>query len=165
MTGLLNYTTEIPVDRTLVEIEQALAKAGAQAILKDYDGAGNITTLSFKVLTERGDMGFRLPMNVQAVQQVLNNQVREKKIPRKFHNDLDQAKRVGWRIIRQWLLAQLAIIELRMVKIEQVFLPYAVMRDGKTLYETFEEKGFNVLLPEPEEKRDYKVIEGDSDFG
>jgi len=161
MSGLLNYTTKIEIEKTLSEIESGLAKAGAQAILKEYDGAGNMVSISFTITTTNGTIAFRLPMNAQAVQQVLNNQVKEGKIPRRFHNDSDQAKRVGWRIIRQWLFAQLAIIKLQLVKIEQVFLPYAVMKDGKTLYETFEERGFSNLLPEP--KRDeYGRIEYDA---
>jgi hypothetical protein len=49
-----------------------------------------------------------------------------------------QAIRTAWRIVKDWTEAQLAIIETRMVKTEQVFLPYAIMRDNKTLYEHVE---------------------------
>jgi hypothetical protein len=46
-----------------------------------------------------------------------------------------QAIRTAWRIVKDWVEAQLAIIETRMVKTEQVFLPYVIMRDNRTLYE------------------------------
>ena len=62
---------------------------------------------------------------------------RDQKVPRRLVSQ-PQAVRVAWRIVRNWVEAQLAIIETRMVKTEQVFLPYAVTRDGKTLYEHVE---------------------------
>jgi hypothetical protein len=37
--------------------------------------------------------------------------------------------------VRNWVEAQLAIIETKMVTTEQVFLPYAIVRGGQTLYE------------------------------
>ena len=66
-----------------------------------------------------------------------------------------QAIRTSWRIVKDWVEAQLAIIETRMVKTEQVFLPYAIMRDNKTLYEHVESNprfllGSGVVEP-PEE--------------
>jgi hypothetical protein len=44
-----------------------------------------------------------------------------------------------WRIVCHWVEAQLAIIETRMEKTEQVFLPYALMKENKTLYEHVQE--------------------------
>jgi len=46
---------------------------------------------------------------------------------------MDQSRRVGWRIIRQWLEAQLAIVETQMVTIEQVFLPYFLLLEVATI--------------------------------
>jgi hypothetical protein len=37
--------------------------------------------------------------------------------------------------VKDWVEAQLAIIETRMVTTAQVFLPYAVTTNGQTLYE------------------------------
>jgi hypothetical protein len=55
----------------------------------------------------------------------------------------------------RWVQEQLALIETRMVKTEQVFLPYALMRDNKTLYEHVESNprfllGSGVEPPEEE---------------
>ncbi len=59
----------------------------------------------------------------------------------------EQAGRVAWRIIKDWVDAQMAIVETEMVTIEQVFLPYMLMKDsGYTLYEAMVNKGF--YLPE-----------------
>lgn len=150
--GLLNYTTSIDVTKTIAEITGMLAKAKAAAILSDYDGAGNVIAISFKVPTQFGLMAFRLPCEPRAVSQILNNQVKAGQIPRRFQNDMDQARRVGWRIIRQWLEAQLAIVETQMVTLEQVFLPYAQTESGATIYERMVARGFtgfSLMLESP----------------
>lgn len=51
----------------------------------------------------------------------------------------------GWRIIKDWLQAQLAIITIGMAKIEQVFLPYAQMKNGVTFYDTLRSSKFQAL--------------------
>ena len=45
------------------------------------------------------------------------------------------AIRVAWRIIHTWVKAQLALVDINMATIPQVFLPYAIMQDGRTLAE------------------------------
>jgi hypothetical protein len=47
----------------------------------------------------------------------------------------EHAINVAWRVIKDWVEAQLALIEANQVKIEQVFLPYAITAQGNTLYE------------------------------
>ena len=42
---LLNYTTTIAAHKTIAEIQQMLAKAGANAILSEYDEQGCIVAL------------------------------------------------------------------------------------------------------------------------
>ena len=39
---ILNYTTKIPVEKTIGEIEKMLAESGAQKILKEYDNESNV---------------------------------------------------------------------------------------------------------------------------
>lgn len=131
---LLNYTTSISADKTVAEIHRMLAKAGAKKIMSDYDDNGYIVALSFAMDIEGQQVGFQLPTDWRPVLQILE---RDRKVPRSLKTQ-EQALKVGWRITKDWVEAQLAIIETRMVKTEQVFLPYMVGRDGKTLYETFE---------------------------
>lgn len=153
--GLLNYTTKIPVEKTIAEIEKMLAESGAEKILKDYDEESRVTSISFILNTEKGKLSFKLPMNVQSVLQTLQNQSGEYKrtgriqrriIPQSMVN-LEQAGRVGWRIIKDWLEAQLAIFFLQMVKIEEIFLPYMYNeKTGKTMFEMLEETNFKVQI-------------------
>lgn len=149
--ALLNYTTSIPVEKTLTEIQQQLVKARAQALLTDYDGAGNPVALSFRIMTKFGVMAFKLPADPQPVFAVLKQQAQRGDIPRRFLNDVDQARRVAWRIVKDWVEAQLAIVETGMVTIDQVFLPYAQNPEtGETVYQHFLAAKFNGLaLPAP----------------
>lgn len=146
--ALLNYTTSISAEKTVGEIQSKLAKAGAHQILHEYDGFGNVAALSFRINTRFGNVAFRLPSNIGAVEAIL-----KKQFGRGRYTDIEQATRVGWRILKDWVEAQLALIETGMVTIEQVFLPYAQDSKGQTVYESILERKFTGLaLPAPSQK-------------
>lgn len=132
--ALLNYTTSIEASKTVGEIQKILAAHGAKSILVDYDNEGLIEALSFMVVTPQGDAGIKLPVNPEAVLMVLSRQSRLGKVPKRYVSR-PQAVRVAWRIIKDWVEAQMAILETEMVKMEQIFLPYVISKDGRTLYE------------------------------
>ena len=138
-----------------------LVDAGAQKILKDYDHEGNVTALSFMINTDKGLIPIKMPINVNAVMQVINDQTEQyvntkrgkrRVVPLSMKGDMEQARRVGWRILKDWLEAQLALIYLRMVKIQEIFLPYIISKEGKTIYEQIESTGFKGYLLEQYEK-------------
>lgn len=127
---LLNYTTSIAPQKTVMEIQQALAKAGASSIMADYDTDGNVVALSFRLKADGQDIAFKLPTAWRPVLETLKRQ----NVNRSLQTP-EQALRVAWRITKHWVDAQLAIIETRMVTTAQVFLPYAITKDGSTVYE------------------------------
>ena len=57
---ILDYT-RVPVAKTVAEIEAKLARAKAEAILKEYDSDGTVSALSFRIRTEFGVLTFLLP--------------------------------------------------------------------------------------------------------
>lgn len=132
---ILNYTTSMPVANSVAEIQKKLVKASASAILSEYEN-GVLSHISFKVKTQHGDITFRLPANIEGVFSALKRDC--KKVKR------EQAERVAWRIIKDWVEAQLAIIEAGMATLPQVFLPYAQTQNG-TVYECFERGGMLAL--------------------
>ena len=141
---LLNYTTKIDVEKTIGEIQRMLGKAGAMKIMTDYD-EGVISALSFALNVNGQTIGFRLPCDWRPVQEVLkrhkaNTSGRKDKIK----TDQVQSVRVAWRIVKDWVEAQLALVETQMVKTEQVFLPYMVVKGGKTLYENMVDAQFRL---------------------
>lgn len=132
--ALLNYTTKISADKTIMHIQSLLAKAGAKAILANYDDSGNIIALSFQLDVNGNLVGFKLPCSPEPVLLILQ---RDPEVKTRLKNK-DHARNVAWRIVKNWIEAQLAIIETKMVKPEQVFLPYAVTDTGETIFDRFE---------------------------
>ena len=137
---LLNYTTSIAPQKTVMEIQAMLAKAGADAIMANYDSDGNVVALSFSIPFEGQKMSFKLPTDWEPVFVTLRRQ----NISRSLQTP-EQALRVAWRITKHWVEAQLAIIETQMVTTAQVFLPYAITKDGTTMYE-YMANNTNLLL-------------------
>ena len=140
---LLNYTTQIEAIKTVGEIQGILAAHGARSILIDYGDDGQVEALAFKVLTPQGDVAIRLPIDPDAVLRVLTEQNRLGRVPRRYVNR-PQAIRVAWRIVKDWVAAQMAILETEMVKMEQIFLPYVITDTGKTLYEAMVDRHFQL---------------------
>ena len=126
---LLNYTTKVDVYATIGAIQGQLVKHGAKKIMQDYDDEGHITALSFMVETPTGPRGIRLPANVEAVHAVLTRQ--------KVKCDREQAERVAWRIVKDWVEAQMAILESEMVQMDEIFLPYMLSSSGQTVFEAY----------------------------
>jgi tRNA nucleotidyltransferase/poly(A) polymerase len=146
---LLNYTTKISPEKTVGEIEKILVAHGARAFLKEIDDDGFVKALAFKVNTPHGDLGFRLPIDAEATLRVMEKQARAGKLPKYLANEA-QARRTAWRIVKDWIEAQMAILETEMVRMEQIFLPYLVTPGGRTLYEGMVESKF--LLKEGDRK-------------
>lgn len=139
--AILNYSTTIDALKTVAEVEYILIKHGAKSILKDIAPDGSISSVSFITDTPYGPMPIKLPVNIDPVLRVLIQE--KKKKNSKVKATKEQAERVAWRILKDWVAAQMALIEIDMVKMEQIFLPYAILGDsGQTVFEKLESKKF-----------------------
>ena len=127
---LLNYTTKVDIYTTIGEIQGCLVKHGARKIMQDYDTEGKPQALCFIIETKFGMRGIKLPANIDAVHKVLSNQ--------KVKCDREQAERVAWRILKDWVEAQMAILESEMVQMDEIFLPYMIGNGGGTFYELYQ---------------------------
>lgn len=136
--AILNYTTSIDSEKTIIEIQKNLAMHGANAVLSEYDDEGNVKGLSFKIRVNENDLGIKLPMDWKPILKILEN---DRRVPNRLRSK-EQAIRVGWRIIKSWVDAQMAIYETEMVKMEQIFLPYIMTKNGGTLYDEIKSKQF-----------------------
>lgn len=144
--GLFTYTTKIDPSKTIGEIQENLVAHGAKSVMANYTDHGTIEALSFIILTpEKKVMAIRLPCDPLPVANVLKRQAQEGKIPRRIAEDERQAIRVAWRIVKYWVEAQMALLETQMVKMEQIFLPYAIVKGGKTLFEAMKHDKFALL--------------------
>ncbi|MDQ5987352.1 MAG: hypothetical protein CSYNP_03092 [Syntrophus sp. SKADARSKE-3] len=125
-----NYTTKVPANRSIEEIQTALIKHGATGMIYEYEqGTGRIKSLKFVLRINDANVGFSLPVNWEKFQEVLKLQ------EVKRCDEDDYVYRVAWRNIRDWVLAQLALYETEIVELPQVFLPFATTTEGETLYD------------------------------
>jgi hypothetical protein len=142
--AILNYTTSISTEKTAAEIQKKLAMAKAQAVLCEYDDEAVMCAMSFRIMTPHGLIFFRLPANTQGVFKALKA---DKKVPKRLKTK-EQAANVAWRILKDWVEAQLAIVDAEMADMTEVFLPYAQGQDGRTMYQAIEDTGFKALTHE-----------------
>lgn len=140
--AIANASTTVPVAKTAAEIQMMLSVKGALAVLIEYD-KGVPSSVSFRILVNEQELHFRLPSNWRGVYGALQRSNLGWK-----NKTEEQAQRVAWRIIRDWLRAQLALIEAGCAEMEEVMLPYMEL-GAKTVYQHLKERGFKAL-PAPE---------------
>lgn len=128
---ILNYTTKIDPSKTIGEISQCLVRHGARKIVTDYDESGLAIGITFSIELNGQPILFSLPCNWPGVLLALEQ---DKSVARSFCTK-EQAIRVSWRIIKDWVEAQMAIVQAQLASVVEVFLPYAVTNTGETFYQ------------------------------
>ena len=135
-----NIHTQIASEKTISEIIRILAQFGAKKILQDLDDNTNVIGISF-VIEPAPDMRIpiKLPMKVEKARAIIEAAVRERKLPKKFLKEpyrTDQAMRVGWRIIKDWVHSQLSLVLMNYAEPVEIFLPYVYdVKSDKTVFE------------------------------
>jgi hypothetical protein len=128
--NIKNYTTKVPANQSIQEIQESLLKHGATQFLLEYEqGTGRIQSLKFILELGGQKIPFSMPLNWQVFQKVMKEQGNRR------WNDEDYCYRVAWRVLRDWVMVNMALYETQMIDFRQMFLAYAVMKDGRTLFE------------------------------
>lgn len=143
--AIKNYTSDIPVEKIFTELQQALGTHGAKQISFDYGDDGKVHGVQFVIKVKDRFIPIQLPARVAQAQAVLKRQYENGEIKSHIGTKVysyDQAYRVAWRNILDWVQAQMALLEIDMAKIEEVFLPYMLDRQGVTFFERMEQRGF-----------------------
>jgi hypothetical protein len=138
--AILNYTTSIKCEKTIMEIQQCLVKHGATKIVTDYNNQIPVA-VTFCLQLNGNMVAYSLPANYKGV---LNSMKKDPKVPRKLVTD-EQALKVSWRIIKDWVEAQMALVEAELAEMAEVFLPYAITKNGNTLYKEIGNLGLLML--------------------
>lgn len=134
--AILNYTTSIDADKTINEIAKCLVAHGADKIVTDYS-EGLPCAVTFCLTVDGNMVAFSLPANYDGV---LQSMKKDRKVPGRLCTK-EQALRVSWRIIKDWVEAQMALVEAKLADTAEVFLPYAVTKQGNTLYKQLKSNG------------------------
>ena len=127
---ILNYTTSIEVSKTMGEIQSALARRGVTRISTMFDDDGVPAGLAFTMKTDYGFRDFELPVRTDGVLAAMRA---DKQVARSKCTP-EQAARVAWRIAKDWLEAQSALIDAQLATLDEVMMPYMVTDTGQTLY-------------------------------
>ena len=131
--AIKNYASDIPIDRIFAELQQTLGTHGAKHISFEYGDDGKVQGLAFTIKVNDRFIPIKLPARVEKAQAVLKKQWEDGVISHKRGKENtygnEQAYRVAWRNILDWVLAQMALLEIGMAKMEEVFLPYMQDRD------------------------------------
>ena len=136
---ILNYTTTIDPLKTQSEIERILVKHNAKSIMKNYDGE-YVTSMSFLIDNGINQVPVKMPVKAAECLRVLE---KEKAAGGKnIKATRAQAERVAWRILKDWLEAQMALLDVNMVSLQEIFLPYILDQSGQTVYEKLEQRNF-----------------------
>jgi len=131
---ILNYTTTISPEKSVADIQRVLSSHGVLRVIVEFGPDRIPAGLSFAIETQFGPRAYRLPANINGVEAVLQKQLKQGKVPRKLASR-EQAARVAWRILLDWVSAQLALIESGLVVVDQVFLPYMLANGNQTVYQ------------------------------
>lgn len=138
--AILNYTTTIDAFKTVSEIEFILMKHEAKSIQKDYEN-GRIVSLSFVVDNGRMLFPVRMPAKVEQCYQAMKKE-KAKSPNKRIIVTMEQAEKVSWRILKDWVEAQMALLDIEMAKLEEIFMPYIIDRSGQTLFEKLKRQQF-----------------------
>lgn len=158
--ALLNYSTSVAVEKTVGEIQSILSRHKCRGVQTRYSETGEITALAFTLQTDFGEREYAMPVNVEGVAQTLKVEKNAGRLNGLPWNVIEhapslraQAARVAWRILKDWLEAQLAIVQSRSVTFEQVMLPYMLVESEEGMKTVFEVFQAQAALPPPQEEK------------
>lgn len=142
---LRNYTSTVPVSKSISDIEELLIKAGATTVSKFYDNDKRLAGFLFQMTVNLQPITFKLPSNPDAVAKVMLGEIKRAHKGTK-KRIMEQADRTAWRLLHDWVHVQVSMILLEQAKAMQIFLPYVWNEStNKTLFEHYEDTGFKQL--------------------
>ena len=131
--SIANYTTTVSAEKTAGEIMSMLAKHDATNISITYEDSVAVG-MTFTLSTEFGPRSFQLPVRANGVAAAMQN---DGNVPQRFRT-MGQASRVAWRIARDWLRAQLALIDAGLSSMDEVMMPWMLSDGGQTMFDAYQ---------------------------
>jgi hypothetical protein len=129
-------TTSISVIKTCAEIEAVLLEHNAKGVYKEFKG-GQVEGVQFMLEIANQDIPYKLPFRWKAIQRMAE----EGKTGYRKTIEEEQARRVAARIALRWIQAQMALVEVGMADMAEVFLPYTMIDSENSFYERILQQG------------------------
>lgn len=146
MKTLYMETTKKYPEETSAEIEVLLSSYGLLSYNKLYEG-GEVVGCYFVLGIREKEVPIKLPVRWEPLWAMAQRG------ETRYIKDKKQAQRVAWRQVLRWIESQLALVELEMVEIAEVFLPYMVVSKTTTLYDHMVAHGMQITETAGKEKK------------
>lgn len=137
--NLKNYTSSMPVEKSIAKIEKVLVGIGAKNINKEYLDGG-IIGIKFLIDVKGNTVAFSLPAKVNAIFDVMWR-ARTQRTDKQRKGVVQQAEMTAWKIVCDWVEIQASMIYLEQADVMQIFFPYAMISPSQTFYEKFIDNG------------------------
>lgn len=149
MTKLKNYTSSIPVEKTLAKIESLLVEAGAHAISRSYENKAPFE-LRFLLTSNGTTWPFRLKANAENVWRAMvedHQKTLVRPIQDKVKESLrEQAAKTAWKLIADLVEVQVSLFRIGQVEALEIFLHALCPPDAeRSLYEVVRDGGGKAL--------------------
>lgn len=144
--AIKNYTSEVPVGRSISNIEHRLAQAGVSHIGKSYDKDQRPIGMIFQININGTPQGFKLPAKADKVYNWFLLQRKRTPTQAQKEQIRKQADKTAWKILYDWIDVQVSLIELEQAEPAEVFFPYLYdFNSNMTIYEIAKENKFKQL--------------------
>lgn len=152
--NIKNYTSSVPVERSIMLIEKMLNDAGALSIIKHNDPqTKEPAALIFSIMIqnksgEYNPVLFKLPSKIKQCYEIMLKNYSPRSAIKKTVQEtcMQQAKRTAWKLLNDWVAIQVSMIQIQQVEPLEVFLPYAYNPDlDQTFFENVKENGYKLL--------------------
>ena len=148
--NIKNYTSSVSAETTIARMEAKLAAAGVDGIMKMYNEKRQVSAIAFRITLDR-TYSVKLPANAEACFQALWKEYCRRTVrPREATKATirEQAHRTAWKLLEDWVLVQLSMVEMNQADFREVFLAY--LWDGKeTYFERLRSEEFKALPAPP----------------
>ncbi len=149
------YTTKVPPEETLGEIQAMLRKYGARRFSTEWNENG-VEYVSFNLPVPEAAFGF-MDVVLRPKIEAVRDKMRHTPSGRIRHNiKMAQVERVAWRQMKAILEGMLLAADTGMFSVGQVFMGMAETRDGQPLWDVICKTGIAGLLPPAE--ADYEIM-------
>lgn len=125
-----NYTTKVPAIQTVGEIQGILAAHGARKVMLDYSEKGTVEAITFGLDYNGMMLSFRLDAHPEGILAIMKKD--------RCKCDEVQAQNIAWRNIKDWIAAQVALVETNQASMAELFFPNLIGENQMTLFQTFE---------------------------
>ncbi len=144
---IANYTTKKSSTETANDLEVLLVRAGAEQVLREYEN-GTLVAFKFKLnLAPPPDMPQYLIIRLVPTPDGVLATFKRDHVERRY-NTPDQARRTAWRIVYNWIVQQLAMIDAQQSSLGQLLLGFSETQEGGSIFHMLIEGRARALLSE-----------------